>query len=169
MSTSRGSTFQHQNVYMEKEGWAFGKEFPVSEAPTPDGTSEVPISRIKNQGVVKRIGEISNSPTNPNAEGSDELDDEEVEVVNPSIGHHSSTSPYQPSSKIFQSKVIPSTPRNFQPTLSIIPSSIPPPSPNTSTSRPFLASPLSSSPIPKPRQLPIVPPKNNNLWPAPEE
>ncbi|MBW0552423.1 hypothetical protein O181_092138 [Austropuccinia psidii MF-1] len=81
----------------------FGKEFLVSEAPTPDGTSgfsnwtgsrqgdverwtnvggsipvggrpiysisEVPISRINTEGVVKRIRRIADSPTDPNAEG----------------------------------------------------------------------------------------------------
>ncbi|MBW0506538.1 hypothetical protein O181_046253 [Austropuccinia psidii MF-1] len=40
--------------------------------------SEVPISRINNEGVVKRIRQIDNSPPNPDDEGSDELDDEEV-------------------------------------------------------------------------------------------
>ncbi|MBW0567089.1 hypothetical protein O181_106804 [Austropuccinia psidii MF-1] len=87
---------------------------------------------------------------------SDELDGEEVEVLLNSIGHQSSTSPSQPSSKIFQSQVIPSTPRNFQPVLSIIPSSIPPPSPNPSTSRPAMVSPVRPSPIPKPRNSPMV-------------
>ncbi|MBW0521862.1 hypothetical protein O181_061577 [Austropuccinia psidii MF-1] len=86
--------------------------------------------------------------TDPNSEGSDELDGEKAEVVNPSIGTNSSTSPSQTSTKRFQSKVIPSTPRNFQPVLS----TIPPPSPNSSTTRPSLASPLRPSPIPHPRQ-----------------
>ncbi|MBW0578375.1 hypothetical protein O181_118090, partial [Austropuccinia psidii MF-1] len=101
-------------LWSRKDG-PFGKEFPVSEAPTPDGTSgfcqltgsrqrdvarwtnvgasipvggrpiysssEVPISRINTEGVVKRIRRISDSPTDPDAEGSDELDGEEVEVV----------------------------------------------------------------------------------------
>ncbi|MBW0512616.1 hypothetical protein O181_052331 [Austropuccinia psidii MF-1] len=89
-----------------------------------------------------------NSPTSPNGE--------EVEVVHPSIGHQSSASPSQPSYKIFQRHIIPSTPRNFQPILSTIPSSIPPPSPNPSTARPSLASPLKPSPIPHPRKSPMV-------------
>ncbi|MBW0552344.1 hypothetical protein O181_092059 [Austropuccinia psidii MF-1] len=36
--------------------------------------SEVPISRINTEGVVKRIRRISDSPTDPDSEGSDELD-----------------------------------------------------------------------------------------------
>ncbi|MBW0509498.1 hypothetical protein O181_049213 [Austropuccinia psidii MF-1] len=36
---------------------------------------------INSQGVVKRLRRIADPPTNTNAEGSDELDGEEVEVV----------------------------------------------------------------------------------------
>ncbi|MBW0551342.1 hypothetical protein O181_091057 [Austropuccinia psidii MF-1] len=36
-------------------------------------SSEVPISRINTEGVVKRIRVIAYSPTDPDAEGSDEL------------------------------------------------------------------------------------------------
>ncbi|MBW0531757.1 hypothetical protein O181_071472 [Austropuccinia psidii MF-1] len=119
-----------QYLWRKKEG-PFGKEFPVSEAPTPDGTSghsnckycgllglilflclalmngsrkrdgerwttggrpiysgsEAPISRIKNQGVVKQIRRITDSPTDMDSEGSDKLDGE-VEVVKPLIDHH---------------------------------------------------------------------------------
>ncbi|MBW0588378.1 hypothetical protein O181_128093 [Austropuccinia psidii MF-1] len=106
----------------------FGSEFPVSEAPNPDGTSrysssergssvgqcwraiqvdgrptysssEVPISRINNKGVVKQIRWISDYSPDPDSEGSDELDGEEVEGVLNSIGHHSSTSSSQPAAK----------------------------------------------------------------------
>ncbi|MBW0587743.1 hypothetical protein O181_127458, partial [Austropuccinia psidii MF-1] len=90
-------------LWSRKDG-PFGKEFPVPEEPTPDGTlgyshltgsrqrdvarwtnaggsipiggrptyssSEVPISRINTEGVVKRIGRISDSPTDPDAEDS---------------------------------------------------------------------------------------------------
>ncbi|MBW0485259.1 hypothetical protein O181_024974 [Austropuccinia psidii MF-1] len=42
---------------------------------------EVPISRINTEGGVKRIRKISDSPPDPDAEGSDELDGEEAEVV----------------------------------------------------------------------------------------
>ncbi|MBW0547650.1 hypothetical protein O181_087365 [Austropuccinia psidii MF-1] len=128
-----------------------GNEFPVPEAPTPDGTSgyshltgsrkrdvarwtnvggpipvggrpiysgsEVPISRINTEGVVKRIRRISDSPTDPDAEVSDELDGEEVVVVPHSVDHQSSTSSSQPLANRFQSQAIPSTPRTFQPVL----------------------------------------------------
>ncbi|MBW0552218.1 hypothetical protein O181_091933 [Austropuccinia psidii MF-1] len=46
--------------------------------PTPIGgrpiysSSEVPISRINTEGVVKRIRQIADSPPDPDAEGSDE-------------------------------------------------------------------------------------------------
>ncbi|MBW0466486.1 hypothetical protein O181_006201 [Austropuccinia psidii MF-1] len=158
--------------WSNKDG-PFGRELPVSEAPTADVTgsrkrdvarwtdvggpiptgdkliysiSEAHISRINIQGVVKRMRRIADSATNPNAEGSDELDGEEVEVVTNSIGHKSSTSPSQPSSRRFQSQVIPSTPRNFQPVLSTIPS----------TYRPALVLPVRPSPIPQPRNSPMV-------------
>ncbi|MBW0511582.1 hypothetical protein O181_051297 [Austropuccinia psidii MF-1] len=99
---------------------------------------------------------ISDSPTNPDAEGSYKLDGGEVELVNPLIYHHSSTSPPQPATKRFQSQVIPSTPRNFQAFLFTIPSSISLPSPNPSTERPSLASQLRLSPIPQPRKSRMV-------------
>ncbi|MBW0510779.1 hypothetical protein O181_050494 [Austropuccinia psidii MF-1] len=119
-------------------------------------SSEILISRINSQGVVKILRIISNSPTNPDAESSDELDGEEVEVVPKYIGHQSSASPSQPASRIFQSQVIPSTPRNVQPVLSTIPSTIPPPSPNPSTTRPVFVSPVRPSPIPQPRNSPMI-------------
>ncbi|MBW0482356.1 hypothetical protein O181_022071 [Austropuccinia psidii MF-1] len=90
-------------LWSRKDG-PFGKEFPVSEEPTPDGTSgfsqltgsrqrdverwtsvggpipvggrpiysssEVPISRINTEGVVKRIRRIADSPTDTDAEAS---------------------------------------------------------------------------------------------------
>ncbi|MBW0506333.1 hypothetical protein O181_046048 [Austropuccinia psidii MF-1] len=149
-------------LWSRKHG-PFGKEFPVSEAPTPDGTSdfskltgsrqrdvarwtsvggpipvggrpiysssEVPISRINTEGVVKRIRRIADSPTDPDAEGSDELDDEEV---------------------------ITSTPRTFQPVLASIPTTITPSSPSTSHSRPTLNPAVRPSPSQQPRNSPIL-------------
>ncbi|MBW0491398.1 hypothetical protein O181_031113 [Austropuccinia psidii MF-1] len=126
-------------LWSKKDG-PFGKEFPVSEGPTPDGTSgyshyggrpiysssAVLIFRINTEGVVKQIGQIADSPAVPEAEGSEELNGEEVEVVNNPVGHQSSTSPSKPTAKIFQSCHIPSTPRNLQPTLVTIPTSLPP-------------------------------------------
>ncbi|MBW0481898.1 hypothetical protein O181_021613 [Austropuccinia psidii MF-1] len=77
-------------------------------------------------------------------------------MVNSSVGNNSSTSTSQTSFKIFQSKVSPRTPINFQPVFPTIPSSIPPPSPNPSTSRPALASPLRPDLIPQPRKSPMI-------------
>ncbi|MBW0538879.1 hypothetical protein O181_078594 [Austropuccinia psidii MF-1] len=136
-------------LWSKKDG-PLGKEFQVSECPTPDATSgysyftgsrkrdvarwaipvggrpiysisAVPISRINTEGVVKIVRRISNSPPDADAEGSDELDGEEVEVVNILASHKSRTSPYQPPAKRFQSRLIPSTPGNLQPTLATIP------------------------------------------------
>ncbi|MBW0517595.1 hypothetical protein O181_057310 [Austropuccinia psidii MF-1] len=168
----------------------FGKEFSVSEAPTPDGTSgfsnltgsgqrdvarwtnvggpipvggrpiysssEVPISRINTDGVVKRMRRIADSPPAPDAEGSDELDGEEVEVVPHSVGHKSSTSSSQPLVNRFHSHIIPSTPRTFQPTLASIPTSLPPDSPSPSHSRPALNQAVRQSPIQHPKNSPIT-------------
>ncbi|MBW0510728.1 hypothetical protein O181_050443 [Austropuccinia psidii MF-1] len=143
----------------------FGKGLPGSEAPTPDGTlgysyltgsrqrdvaswtnvggpiyssSELPISRINTEGVVKRIRRISDSPTDRDAEGSDELDGEEVVVAPHSVDHQSRTSSSQPLANRFQSQVIPSTPRTSQPVLASIPTSLPPDSPSPSHARPAL-------------------------------
>ncbi|MBW0591793.1 hypothetical protein O181_131508 [Austropuccinia psidii MF-1] len=123
------------------------------EEPIPVGgrpiysSSEVPISRINTEGIVKRIRQIANSPPDPDAEGSDELDGEEVEVIPHYTGHPSNSSPSHPPTKIFQSQVIPSTPRNFQPTLATITTSIYPASPHSSHTRPALNPEVRPSPI----------------------
>ncbi|MBW0490864.1 hypothetical protein O181_030579 [Austropuccinia psidii MF-1] len=128
-------------LWSKKDG-PFGKEFPVSEGPTPDATSgysdfggrpiypgsAVPISRINTEGVIKRIRRIAYSPPDPDAERSDELDEEEI----------------------------PSTPRNFQPTLSAIPTSLPHSLPSSSHTRPAINPEVRPSPIQKSRALPIV-------------
>ncbi|MBW0545972.1 hypothetical protein O181_085687 [Austropuccinia psidii MF-1] len=169
-------------LWSKKDG-PFGKEFPVSEAPTLDVTgskkrdvarwtnvvgpipvggrpiyssSEVPISRINTEGIVKRIRQIDNSPPDPDAEGSDESDGEEVEVIHHSAGRPSSSSPSHPPAKRFKSQVIPSTPRKFQPTLATIPTSIPPASPHTSHTRLALNPAGRPSPIQQSRNSPIV-------------
>ncbi|MBW0559035.1 hypothetical protein O181_098750 [Austropuccinia psidii MF-1] len=155
-------------LWSRKDG-PFGKEFPVSEAPTRDGTSGishltgsrkrevasrtnfggpipvgvrliysssgVPISRINTEGVVKRIRRIADSPPDPDAEGSDELDGAEFVVVPHLVVHQYSSSSSQPLANRFQSHVIPSTPRNFQPSLATVPTSLPPTSPISSHSR----------------------------------
>ncbi|MBW0520522.1 hypothetical protein O181_060237 [Austropuccinia psidii MF-1] len=110
-------------LWSKKEG-PFGKDFPVSEAPTLDG--------------------------------SDELDGEEVEVVPNSASHPPNTSPSQPPAKRFQSHLIPRTPRNFQPTLATIPTSITEASPISSHTRPALNAEVRPSPIQHPRNSPIV-------------
>ncbi|MBW0565723.1 hypothetical protein O181_105438 [Austropuccinia psidii MF-1] len=181
-----------RHLCSRKDG-PFGKEFPVSEEPTPDGTSgfsqltgsrqrdvarwtsvggpipvggrpiysssEVPISRTNAEGVVKlvkRIRRIDDSATDPDSEGSDELYGEEVQVVPHSVGHPSSNASTKPLANRFQSQVIPSTPRTFQPILASIPTTIPPPSPSTSHARPALNPAVRPSPVQKSRNSPIT-------------
>ncbi|MBW0553697.1 hypothetical protein O181_093412 [Austropuccinia psidii MF-1] len=148
-------SFQCLEVIVEQRDVA---RWPNVGGPIPVGgrpiypSLEVPISRINTEGIVKRIRQIADSPPDLDAEGSDELDGEEVEVVPNSAGHPSNTSPSQPPSKRFQSQVIPSTPRTFQPTLA----TIPPASPNSSHTRPSLNPEVRPSPIQQPRNSPIV-------------
>ncbi|MBW0534092.1 hypothetical protein O181_073807 [Austropuccinia psidii MF-1] len=101
-------------------------------------SSEVLISRINTDSVVKRIRRISDSPPDPDAEGNEELDGEEVEFVPHLVGHQSRTSSFQPLVNRFQSYIILSTPRTFQPTLAAIPTSLPPASPSPCHDRPAL-------------------------------
>ncbi|MBW0528087.1 hypothetical protein O181_067802 [Austropuccinia psidii MF-1] len=86
-----------------------GVPIPVGGRPIYS-SSEVPISRINTDSLVKQIRRISDSPPDPDAEGSDELDGEEVEVVPHLVGHQSSTSSSQPLVNRFHSHIIPSTP-----------------------------------------------------------
>ncbi|MBW0516721.1 hypothetical protein O181_056436 [Austropuccinia psidii MF-1] len=200
--TGRHFSNLRRYLWSKKDG-PFGKEFPVSEALTPDETSgysaltgsrqrdvskwtnvggplpvggrpiyyssEVTISRINNEGVVKKIRRIADSTPNPDAEGSDELDFEEVEVVPPSAGHPVNSSPSHPPAKRLQSHIIHNTPKNFQPTLSTIPTSIPPASPNPSHSRSASNQAVRPSPIPQPETHPWSPLNNPNLWPVPQK
>ncbi|MBW0569502.1 hypothetical protein O181_109217 [Austropuccinia psidii MF-1] len=62
----------------------------------------------------------------------------------------------QPLSNRFHSHIIPRTPRNFQPTLAAIPTSLPPASPSPSHARPALNQAVRQSPIQKPRISPII-------------
>ncbi|MBW0471277.1 hypothetical protein O181_010992 [Austropuccinia psidii MF-1] len=119
-------------------------------------SSEVPISRINTEGIVKRIRRIANSSPDLDAEGSNQLDGEEAEVVPNSAGHPSNTSPSQPPAKRFQSQVIPCTPRTFQHTLATIPTSITPASPHSSHIRPALNTEVRPSPIQQSRTSPII-------------
>ncbi|MBW0571642.1 hypothetical protein O181_111357, partial [Austropuccinia psidii MF-1] len=114
-------------------------------------SSEVPISRINTEGVVKIIRRIADSPTDRDAEVSDELDGEEVVV-----GHPSSNSSSQPLANRFQSKVIPSTPRTLQSVLASIPTTIPPSSQSTSHASPALNPAVRPSPSQKPGNSPIT-------------
>ncbi|MBW0468719.1 hypothetical protein O181_008434 [Austropuccinia psidii MF-1] len=132
-----------------------GGPIPVGGRPIYS-SSEVPISGFKTEGIVKRIIRIADSPPDPDAEGSDELDGEEAEVVPNYAGHPSNSSPSHPPSKRFQSEVIPSTPRAFQPTLATIPTSIPPASPHSSHTRLSLNPEVRPSPIQQPRNSPIL-------------
>ncbi|MBW0593055.1 hypothetical protein O181_132770 [Austropuccinia psidii MF-1] len=91
-------------------------------------------------------------PIYSNAEGSDELDGEEAEVVPHSAGHPVNSSPSHTPAKRLQSHIIHNTPRNFQPTLA----TIPPASPNPSHTRPALNQAVRPSPIPQPRNSPMV-------------
>ncbi|MBW0571014.1 hypothetical protein O181_110729 [Austropuccinia psidii MF-1] len=106
---------------------------PIAGGPIPVGgrpiysSSEVPISRVNTDDVLKRIRRIADSPPDPDVEGSVELDGEEVEVGPHSVGHPSSTSSSQPLANRFHGHIIPSTPRTFQPTLAAIPTSLPMP------------------------------------------
>ncbi|MBW0549572.1 hypothetical protein O181_089287 [Austropuccinia psidii MF-1] len=132
-----------------------GWPIPVGGRPIYS-SSKVPFFRINAKGMVKEIRQISDSPPDMDAEGSDELDSEEVEVVPNSAGHPSNTSPSQPPAKRFQSHIIPNTPRNFQPTLATIPTSINPASPSFSHTRPSLNPAVRPSPIQNPRNSPIA-------------
>ncbi|MBW0547332.1 hypothetical protein O181_087047 [Austropuccinia psidii MF-1] len=87
-------------------------------------SSEIPISRIKNEGIVKGIRRISDTPPGPDAE---------------------------PPDKKFQIQVIPSTPRNLQPTLATTPAS-----PHSSHTRPALNPAVRPSPIQQSRNSPMI-------------
>ncbi|MBW0498136.1 hypothetical protein O181_037851 [Austropuccinia psidii MF-1] len=132
-----------------------GGTIPVGGRPIYS-SSEVPISRINTEGTVKSIRQIADYPPDPDSECSDELDGEEVEVIPHSAGQPSNDSPLQPPAKRFQSQVIPSTPRNFQPTLATIPTSIPPASPHSSHTRLALNQAVRPSPIQQSSNSPIV-------------
>ncbi|MBW0575749.1 hypothetical protein O181_115464, partial [Austropuccinia psidii MF-1] len=111
-------------------GTNVGGPIPVGGRPIYS-SSEVPISRINTEGIVKRIRLISNSPPDPDAEGSDELDASCQEI--PKSNH-------------------PQYPQNFQSTLS----TIVPASPHSSHTRPALSSAVRPSPIQQPSNSPIV-------------
>ncbi|MBW0489053.1 hypothetical protein O181_028768 [Austropuccinia psidii MF-1] len=100
------ASFKHQEVFVEQRDVArwtnVGGPIPVGGRPIYSSL-EVTISRINTEGIVKQIRQIADSPPDLYAEGSDELDGEEAEVVPNSSGHPSNTSPSQPPAKRFQS------------------------------------------------------------------
>ncbi|MBW0493963.1 hypothetical protein O181_033678 [Austropuccinia psidii MF-1] len=159
MSPYSTVAFPHQKIFMERRDVArwtnVGGLIPIG-CTSIYSSSEVPISRINSEGVVKRIRRIADSPPDSDAEGSEELVGEEAEVVHNYIGQQSSTSPSHPPTKRFQSQIICSTPRNFQPTLATIITSLPPASPSCSTARPALIPTVRPSPIPQSRNSLIV-------------
>ncbi|MBW0581136.1 hypothetical protein O181_120851 [Austropuccinia psidii MF-1] len=114
-------------IWRKKDG-PFGKEFPVSEDPTPDVT-----------GFRKREPERWTNVEGPiptcYAEWRDKSDGEEDQVIDTLVGHYSSSSPTQPPSKKFHSQLILRTVRSFQPVLSSVPSSVTPHSPKSFTAR----------------------------------
>ncbi|MBW0476283.1 hypothetical protein O181_015998 [Austropuccinia psidii MF-1] len=137
--------------WSKKDG-TFGKEFPVSEAPTPDATSGYSALNGSRQRDVARWTNVGGPLPVGDAEGSDELDGEEVEVVPHSAGHPPNSSPSHPPAKRLQRNIIHNTPRNLQPTLA----TIPPSSPNPSHTRHALNQEVRPSPIPQPRNSHIV-------------
>ncbi|MBW0574449.1 hypothetical protein O181_114164 [Austropuccinia psidii MF-1] len=147
--------FEHYNPRSSKCHYCFIGKKPCRHTEKQASnvrSSEVPISRINTEGKVKRIRQIADSPPDPDSEGSDEFDGEEAEVVPNSAGHPYNNSPSQPPAKRFQSQIIPSTPRNFQPNLA----TINPASPHSSQTRPALNPAVRPSPIQQSRNSPIV-------------
>ncbi|MBW0565322.1 hypothetical protein O181_105037 [Austropuccinia psidii MF-1] len=147
------ASFKRQEVLVEQRDVS---RWTNVGGPIPVGGRAIYSSSEVSIGIVKIIRGIANSPPYPDAEGSDELDGEEVEVVLNSAGHPSNTSTSQPPAKRLQSQFIPSTPTPFQPTLATIPTSIPPASPHSSHTRPALNPEVRPSPIQKSRKSPIV-------------
>ncbi|MBW0467567.1 hypothetical protein O181_007282 [Austropuccinia psidii MF-1] len=115
--------------------WAnVGGPIPVGVRPIYS-SSEVPISRIIIEGIVKRIRQIADSHL--------------IQMLKVVIS-------WMPPAKRLQSKVIPSSPRNFQPTLATIATSIPPASPHSSHTMSALNPAVRPSPVQQSRSLPIV-------------
>ncbi|MBW0528446.1 hypothetical protein O181_068161 [Austropuccinia psidii MF-1] len=149
LQMSRSAIFDCKEILVESKGWAIdwiqeevfqrwtndGGSIPTCGRPIYS-SSEVPISRIKNQVIVKRTRIIAYFPTTPDGEGSDELDGEEVESVDQKAGQLQNSSPSNPPSGTLKSQIISSTPRNFQLRLAAVPFPIHQSSPHPSTARP---------------------------------
>ncbi|MBW0480178.1 hypothetical protein O181_019893 [Austropuccinia psidii MF-1] len=90
-----------------------------------------------------------NSISSKSTTSIDQFVGEEAKFVHHTSGQLQTSSPTQPLPRSFHNQIIPSTPRDFQPRISTVSSSVPHPSPNTSTTRPsVLASPFRPSPVP---------------------
>ncbi|MBW0509687.1 hypothetical protein O181_049402 [Austropuccinia psidii MF-1] len=125
------SGYSHLTVSRKRDvaRWTnVGGPIPVFGRPIYS-SSEVQISRINTEGVVKRIRRISDSPTDPDAEGSDDLAGGEFVVV--------------PHSK-------------FPTVLASIATCLTPASPSPSHARPALNQAVRPSPNQKPRNSPIT-------------
>ncbi|MBW0489728.1 hypothetical protein O181_029443 [Austropuccinia psidii MF-1] len=148
-------------LWSKKDG-PLGKEFPVSEGPTPDATSgysKLIGSRKRDVARWTNVGgsiPVGGRPSYSSSAVPISRINTEAEVVNNPVGHHSSTSPSQPPAKIFQSHLIPSTPRKFQPTLSAIPTSLPHSLPSSSHTRPSINPAVIPSAVQQSRASPIV-------------
>ncbi|MBW0473669.1 hypothetical protein O181_013384 [Austropuccinia psidii MF-1] len=111
-----------------------GGSIPVGGRPI-NSRPAVQISRINTECVVKRIRRISNSPPDPDSEGSDELDASFKNILK---------GPYY------------QYPRDVQPTLVAIPTFLPPASPGSSHTWPAINQAVRPSPIQQSRASPIV-------------
>ncbi|MBW0490301.1 hypothetical protein O181_030016 [Austropuccinia psidii MF-1] len=138
-----------------KKDGPFGKDFPVSEASTPyvTGSRKRDVERWTNvRGPIATGGRpIYSSWDVPISRINSQCVD--LELI------HWPTLKYFTFSTFFQETPKPihfHYPKKFPAYLVHAPSSIPPPSPHPSTSRPSLASQLRPSPIPQPRESPII-------------
>ncbi|MBW0567310.1 hypothetical protein O181_107025 [Austropuccinia psidii MF-1] len=128
-----------------RKGGPFGKEFPVSEAPTADGTSG--FSHLAGYG--PRDVEMWTNVGGPISVGGRPIySSSEVPI--------SRINTEGPLANRFQIHVIPSTPRTFQPTLATFPTSLPPTSPSSLHARTALTQAVRPSPIQQPRNSPII-------------
>ncbi|MBW0470202.1 hypothetical protein O181_009917 [Austropuccinia psidii MF-1] len=161
-----------QYLWSKKDG-PFGREFPVSEAPTPDVTS----GYFNLTGSRQRdVARWTNFGRPIPVCGRQIYSSSEVPISR--INSQGGTYLYWPPIQCFTFPTFPQKipkpnntkyPQKFQPILSTIPSSIAPPSPDPSTARPALVSPVRPSPIAQPRTSQIVTSNSYNLWPGPVE
>ncbi|MBW0472820.1 hypothetical protein O181_012535 [Austropuccinia psidii MF-1] len=145
-------------LWSKKDG-PVGKEFPVSEAPIPYGTSgysnltgskQREVARWTNVGgpILISGGPIYSSSEVPSSRINTEgLVKKIRQISDPSTNPDGEEIPKSSSTQY---------PQKFTTSLSTIPSSIPPPSPSPSTARHALVSTVRPSPIPQPKNLPTI-------------